>query len=515
MGADVVEDGRPRTGRAPILAGLAVAAAGAAIGLAAEFHYLGWTSIPGNSCGSRGPSCPDGTVPTILLAFLFSFAGVISAIAALSVFSRFRFGPAVPVSLLAAGVLIALWPGWEAYAWMRGPVLDSAWQGQRDRPSTVRGLGVWSVGEDSATVVRVRSDALVAYASQDGDRGWDLKAPARASVCGMSDAVVDGIGLVAFGRYHQRCDTVWGVDVRTGRKVWERRISGVPEFTAATDGLLTADAGVAVALADGAVRGYGLADGAPRWRTKLTGPRAAERGVRCQPKVASAAGGTTRVVVSCTEHGTFRSAELVTLDSATGKEESRRALPVESSVNTVLVVSADPFVLLVKEDDKRGVAAVLSYGRSGGEPVRIPLAADEEDLSVVPEGVGFAARPPLHAVVSGDALIVAATEPGADDPERVSAYSLRDGRHLWRTGLGTPVAALSPAGKGQVAVLGVNDRLWTLSDQGDRRGEDDGAMLRDVDRRIESGSYLLKSGDTWVVVNSNGDAYPPALALRP
>ena len=498
---------------------LLVAAGGAVVGLAVEFHYLGWTSIPGGSCGSDYDPCPDGTTPTLLLAFLFTFGGIGALGGAFAWFTGIRPGKALPAVLASAGVLVALWPGWQAYLWMRGPVLDPVWQAGPDRPATVRGLGVWTVGEDAGTVVRVRGDALVAYDSRAGDRRWILRAPVREAVCGMSDTVVDGTGLVAFGRYGKACDTIWGVDVGSGRKVWEQHISGVPLFTSGSDSLLAADTGVAVALVDGAVRGYGLADGAPRWTAKLTEPDTAEDDdLVCQPQVASAAGGSTRVVVTCVNAATdSRSAHLVTLDNATGKERGNRELPVESSVSTVMVVSADPFTLLLKEEDERGVAAVLAYAGTGGDPVSIPLTADEEDLVVSPESSGsFTARPALQATVSDGALVVATRKPGADYPEGVSAYALSDGQRLWHADLGTTVIAVAPAGKGRVAVLGATDRLWTLaSGDGRRVGESDGTMLRDVDGKIENYAQLLKADDTWIVVNSDGDSHPPVLALRP
>ncbi|MCE0446219.1 hypothetical protein LT493_19820 [Streptomyces tricolor] len=54
----MVQDGRPGTGWRGVRAGLAVVATGAAAGLAVEFHILGWTSIPGGSCGGRYRPCP-------------------------------------------------------------------------------------------------------------------------------------------------------------------------------------------------------------------------------------------------------------------------------------------------------------------------------------------------------------------------------------------------------------------------------------------------------------------------
>ncbi|MER6342872.1 outer membrane protein assembly factor BamB family protein [Streptomyces sp. NPDC001595] len=431
-----------------------------------------------------------------------------------------RRGWKLPTTLLAVGALLVLWPGWQGYLWMRGPVLDVAWQAVPDRPATVRAVGAWAVGEDAETVVRARGDALIAYDSRAGDRRWVLRAPVRKSVCGMSDTVVDGIGLVAFSRHDKPCDTVWGVGVRDGRKVWERELDGVSAFSSASDGLLAADGDTAVALADDAVRGFGLADGTPRWTTRLTEPKSVEPAddeVECRPKVGSAAGGTTRVVVQCDTFLDFRSAWLVTLDNATGKETARQRLPVESPVVGAMVVAAEPFTLLLTEEDDRGVAAVLSFA-GDGDPVRIPLTADQEDLVIDTAAYpkGFLARPALTAVVRDEVLVVAATEPGGDSPERIVAHSLRDGRRMWHADLGIPVVALAPDGDGELAVLGANQRLWTIGvADGAWRGESDGTTIREAGGLIETCAQLLRAGDTWVAVNPNGVHHPPLLAFRP
>ncbi|MFI1416543.1 PQQ-binding-like beta-propeller repeat protein [Streptomyces sp. NPDC020731] len=521
MGKKMVEDGRP-SGTRPLGKAALVVGAGALIGLAVEFHWLGWSSIPGNSCGGGHRPCPEGTTPTLILAFLFTFAGAVGLIAALAAFTQARPGKAVPGALAAAGVLIALWPGWQAYLWMRGPVLDHVWQAGPDRPASVRGVGAWTVGEDGGTVVRARTDALVAYDSGSGDRGWVLRAPVRESVCAMSERIVDGVGLVAFARDEKPCDTVWGVDVRSGRKVWERNISGrTVLYGRGGGGLLTADAGVAVASAEHSVHGYGLADGAVRWTAKLV-PAAgtgSEDHVECEPVTASAAGATTTVAVTCGSYKGFHSAYLLTLDTATGKELSRRELPVESYLSSAAVLSAEPFTLLVREEDERGLAAVLSYGDPGDpkrEPVTIPLTADEEDLAVTASDPVFAARPVFRAMVADGTLIVAAAKPEGDYPEQVSAYSLDDGRRRWHTDLGTTVVALAPAGRDRVAVLGESQRLWTLTtDDGTRVGEEDGTTVRDISFKLDSGPQLVRAGDGWVIVNADGDNRPPVLAVGP
>ncbi|MEU6669873.1 PQQ-binding-like beta-propeller repeat protein [Streptomyces sp. NPDC046727] len=480
--------------------------AGAAAGLAVEFHLLGWTSIPGNSCGGRYRPCPDGTTPTLVLAFALTFVGYIALLVTIGKFTDRRPGKAVPAALAVVGVLLALWPGWQAYLWLRGPVLDLAWQAGPDRPSSVRGEGVWTVGEHGSTVVRVRSDALVAHTAHDGDRRWTLRAPVRESVCGMSAGVADGVGLVAFARHDNPCDTLWGVDTRTGRRLWERKISGV---TTGTDGVLAADGHVALALTGTGVRAYGLTDGRRRWSADLRGRKTDET---CAPRVVSAAHGTARAVVTC-RTGDKDSARLVILDNATGEQRGSRPLPVESPVDTVMVIAADPFTLLLKESDERGVAAVLSYPDDDADPVRIPLSADDENLAVQEIlGEGLTARPAPKATISSGTLVVATGKPGGYGVDHVSGYALRDGRRLWRAGV-DGVAGLVPVDHDRVAVLSQNGRLWTFdAADGDRIGEDDGIMVRT--NRLATRTQLLRADGTWIVVNGEGTEEPPLYGLR-
>ncbi|MFD7299533.1 hypothetical protein ACFV83_01135 [Streptomyces pharetrae] len=112
-------------------------------------------------------------------------------------------------------------------------------------------------------------------------------------MCARSDTVVDGIRLIAFGRHDKPCDTVRGIDVRDGRKVGERDLDGIALY--AFDGaVLAAGQGVAV-LADQAVHGYALADGAPRWATRPTEPKGGRAPVRTADGTRLGASGGTSV----------------------------------------------------------------------------------------------------------------------------------------------------------------------------------------------------------------------------
>jgi hypothetical protein len=88
----VVQDGTPRTKVRAVWAGLAVAAAGAAVGLAVEFVILAFTSVPGGPCGGRYRPCPDGTTPTVGLAATLAVVGFFVLRAALDTADGRRIG---------------------------------------------------------------------------------------------------------------------------------------------------------------------------------------------------------------------------------------------------------------------------------------------------------------------------------------------------------------------------------------------------------------------------------------
>ncbi|WP_432177493.1 PQQ-binding-like beta-propeller repeat protein [Streptomyces sp. NBC_00063] len=476
--------------------------AGLVVGLAVAFHWFGWTSIPGNACGGRFNPCPDGTTPTILLAFLCSFVGMGLATWRVGELTRVRPGKVLPAVLVVTGMVLAFWPGWQAYAWMRGPVVDRAWAAPVDRPGTVKGVGNWVL---DGAVVRARTDGLTSYDLADGRERWSVDAPVRGSACAMSDTVVDGIGVIAFGREDEPCDTVWGVDTRSGRKLWGRKITGGAGFGPPTDGRVAADSGVAVVLEDTAVRGFALRAGVARWKVDL--------GAGCSPVVASAAAGRTRVAVQCTRGSAFRSLELVSLDTATGTHVRRTALPAESRWEAVMVLSARPFALWLKEKDDRGTDAVLTFDDRDRLRGTVKVSAREEDLRMtVDAGPGFDARPALRAVVVGDILVTAVTKPGEAVPGAVSGYGLGSGRRLWHAGAGGPVTALTRLNGNRLAVL-AGGRIGSLDPRTGHLTK--GPLIREGADDVAEAAQLVPGRDGgWILVNPDGTGVtPPLLAV--
>lgn len=503
----MVEDRRPARGTQGTVWGraLLVVTAGLVAGLAVSFHWFGWTSIPGNECGDGSRPCPEGTVPTILLAFLCTFAGMGLVTWRVAELTEVRPGKALPAVLVVVGMVLALWPGWRMYVWMRGPVLDRAWDVPVDRPSTVKGVGNWVV---NGAVVRARTDGLTSYDLADGRERWSVEAPVRGSACAMSDTVVDGVGIIAFGREEEPCDTVWGIDTASGRKLWERKITGVAG-TGPTDGRVAADSGVAVALEPTAVRGFALRTGVPGWKLDL--------GEGCSPVVASAAAGRTRVVVQCLRgaDSAFGSLELVSLDTAHGTQVRRTKLPAESRWETVFVVSGRPFVLWLKEKAERGTDAVLAFDDQDRLRGSVKISGREEDLHLTafPQQ-GFDARPSLRAAVVGDVLVTAVTQPGETDPAAVSGYALEGGRRLWHTGAGGAVTALTRVSEDRLVIL-AGARIRSLDPRTGHLAE--GPLLREGAEDVAGAPQLIPGReDRWVLVNPDGTgATPPLLGVRP
>ncbi|MCZ2526242.1 MULTISPECIES: PQQ-binding-like beta-propeller repeat protein [Streptomyces] len=496
-------------------------AGGAVVGLAVMYHLLGWTVLvieSGGGCGGRYSPCPRGIGTAILLAFAFTVAGALLLQKAREATERLLRGHRFTAVVLA-GAVLAVWPGWLGYQWLRGPHAELVWQAAADRPSSVRGVGNWGVG---GAVVRGRTDGLTSYAVGDGAERWNLPAPARESVCRMSRGTADGTGLVGSGRHGKPCATVTAVDLETGRALWtERAGKGDPHRNYDAAAGLAVAGGLAVVAETGAgteaVTALSLEDGSRAWSRK------AGRG--CSVSGVHASDSRVLVVSSCfdghdyaTDQDDERTADAAALDPRTGKQQWRAVLPVESTLENLSLLSADPAVLLVDEEDERGTAAVLALDDSGRTTATIPLAGRTESLSALPEWTtGFPARPVLRAVVHDGLFVTAVTAPGDDEPYGVAAHLLADGRRVWGTEFEEPVRSLAVRGDELALVTGheYGDRslLHILEGRtGIRR--DEGVVLRGA--KLEGGAEHLPAGKGMhVFVNSDGTGdHRPALALR-
>ncbi|MEU9338568.1 PQQ-binding-like beta-propeller repeat protein [Streptomyces sp. NPDC048290] len=343
----------------------------------------------------------------------------------------------VAVPALCLALLAGLWAWWpdgpHTPATAPGPTARPVvgWQVAATGGRYDEGPGAWGVGD---TVVQGRRDGLFAYAAGDGAVLWTVTPPRHATVCAMSPGVVQGVGLVAFGRRGRPCATLVAVRAADGTEVWRRTLTG--------GGLVTG--GLAVGGATGstvvtaepeAVRARSAETGAQRWW----------RGVPddCAPRALGADTDRTLLVEQC---GTR--ARLIALDTRTGGQRWVRALPVGTPEVTAAVVSATPAVLALSEEDPRGTRAYLGFDGRGRRTATVPLSGPGGEL-VAPDGVWAGTGAESPPLVVGD-LLVALVRRAALVPDCVVAYSLTTGREVWEhrpRGLTTSALAREPDGR--------------------------------------------------------------------
>ncbi|MFD0638262.1 PQQ-binding-like beta-propeller repeat protein [Catenulispora yoronensis] len=369
----------------------------------------------------------------LLLAFLWTFAGIGTAIAAFVVaakaWSRRRL---LANSVFVAGMVLGTAPGLAGYHWLRtgewkvsaaGPKTPAApaslhklWAASSDRPSNVRSEGHWAT-QDGA-VVRVRTDKAIAYDAATGATRWTLSFPGEDALCSMSRDVADGVGLLSYAPDGQKCSGVVAVDMTTGKELWhtDRVTQDVAMGSGVTIDVLSPVPGVAVVLEDVDVKAFNLRTGNLLWQTPI--------GDGCSSTGLLAAKTSTLVGIDCGDAG----GKLLSLDTTTGKLLWQAKPPFNGKWKSgPEFLSADPAVVHLDEVGSRGQDVIVSYNNVGTQRTVIPVSGPDEDVA---SGALQVAVSPTF-VVSGDTLIVPATLPGNTSGGRVSAYSLATGRRIW------------------------------------------------------------------------------------
>ncbi|MFD7260612.1 PQQ-binding-like beta-propeller repeat protein [Streptomyces sp. NPDC059874] len=444
------------------------------------FCRLAFVETYGNECGFD--SCPRG------MGWLMLFTPLLGILTVMSLTLGKR-EPDLPRSCLGRVVtvvlaLVALWPGWQAYEWMRGPQMYmSGWQAP-DQPASVQPVGVWAV-ERWPMLVRARTDVLVAFDS-GGRRGWQLGAPEGVSVCALSRTTSSDIGLVVYDRGDGCGVRVEAVELTEGRRLWRRDAQGTRVAVVGR---------TAVVAEAGSVVGLDLREGGELWRTGIP--------AECRVEAVDGAGERALYVEQCGE----AAARITAVDARTGARAWQSALPTASPLSEVRVLSAQPLALRVKEAAARGTDAVLLFDGEGRARGSVPAAGPEGELPAEPE--------PL---VSGELLVMPVK---VGKKAGVSAYSLTDGHRVWRTGFGgETVRALGPGRRtGEVAVVS-SGHPWTYLTRlglagGERREES--TVLREVPL---AGRFVFYPGPpgSYVFVNlgrEESEPLPPTFEVLP
>ncbi|MFC9700614.1 PQQ-binding-like beta-propeller repeat protein [Streptomyces sp. NPDC056943] len=352
-----------------------------------------------------------------------------------------------------------------------------------------RGVGSWGLG---SAVVQGRIDGLFAYDAADGSVRWSVPAPTREALCGITPDVEEGIGLVAHGRHDKPCATLVAVRTSDGKVMWQRKLAG----NGLVEGALAVGGTTAVTAEDGAVRARSTESGEQRWERK------APKG--CEPLALDADATRTLLVEQC-----GKGARLLALDTRTGARRWTRDLPVESKA-TASVVSVSPAVVAVDEADARGTHAFLGFDDKGAPTVSVPLSGPEGVLSASGAvGDGRTVRPLVL-----DGLLITLAEHESMVPDRVVAYSLKDGRKAWTHDNEGQTMTLAAEPDGRVAYLG-SDASVTLLDPA--TGKAATVLKPDVDKLpdISIEPELLPVPGGHVVLNQIlMQSEPAAFALR-
>jgi outer membrane protein assembly factor BamB len=268
-------------------------------------------------------------------------------------------------------------------------------------------------------IVRAQSDGVIAYAVADGAQLWGLPVPAGKTVCTASLTAPTGVALIAYGTA-KGCDTVAGVDLRTGAQTFTARIA-VPEAvgrSAPEPPVITqADNGIAVVRADKVVTGFDLASGRPLWT------RGAEKGCYLQGDLGTD-GDTTVVSQGCG----FRTPDhLLALDAATGEIRWNATLP--TGWLTTDIISAKPTVIkLITMSESK----IVSFDERGVKLAEIPEKVAGMLLDSREVGLELRKGQPRYRMWAvGTTLFTPVMTQGDGDEGQFAAFDLVTGKVRW------------------------------------------------------------------------------------
>ncbi|MGW0748344.1 outer membrane protein assembly factor BamB family protein [Streptomyces sp. NPDC002587] len=415
-------------------------------------------------CSSGG--CPRGLGPLVLWA---PAAGLVAGGLWRSAVKGRGYRSAVGWVAAVAVALVALWPGWLGFSWLRGPHMDLFSYQVPDGAGADKPVGSWAGDPFTGFVIRGRADVVTGY-NGEGRRGWDLPAPAGGAVCAMSGDTPSGTGLLTLATAESTCgNRLMAVDVTSGKQLWTKDI---PKLV----GKPAAGGSLAVTATADAVHAHDLLTGAERWRSPLPAGAVASE----------VAAGPDRVLLLAR---TDKDSKLFALDARTGAVAWQFPMPV--GYESPRIVSASP-------------AAAVGDGRllvfdGAGRP------REQSQAPYVPT-TGAAAW-----LVAGDVLYAAVPE--REKREVLAAFSLKDGHHLWTRAFDHDwrIRALAADRTGRIAVVteGAYTHLWHL-DPGTGKPGGESTVLRG----LRLGESFALYGRTFVNLDDNG-RLPPIFDVAP
>lgn len=215
----------------------------------------------------------------------------------------------------------------------------------------------WLVGD---TVVFPQPDRVLALTQRSGRKVWEFGLPGLAGICGAATRPAGNVAVVVYG-VGTSCDTVVGLDVTSGRSVWQTAWSdadAVEDRNAVAvelvgDTVLVGVPGVATA--------YSAADGAVLWKLSDVLP---EPTSLCSRNEQILGGESLVAWRSCSDLRAKTSGEVWSLDPRTGTPLWRWPVPGGETFQTVRVTTTAP-VTVVRERLKATTVTILG---PDGEP---------------------------------------------------------------------------------------------------------------------------------------------------
>lgn len=227
-------------------------------------------------------------------------------------------------------------------------------------------------------VVRVQPDGVLAYQLTDGAEAWGVPAPDGTTICAATRVLADGFGAVAYGT-DTRCDTVSGVDARSGKLTWTFKV--VMPARSARGPLLAPRLRIAgptlLVQAGNRLTGLGMTNGVKHW-SLISSPG-------CTLADVTAGAELMFTAESCSD-----GALLSSMDPLTGRERwhrTDRTGPGDSGLRQFL--TAEPLVVNGVADEPYRVLGERGEQLSVLDPAKIGVRLNQLPLnrSTAVEGV--------------------------------------------------------------------------------------------------------------------------------
>ncbi|GII94673.1 outer membrane protein assembly factor BamB family protein [Sinosporangium siamense] len=311
-------------------------------------------------------------------------------------------------------------------------------------PRNLRGIDYDSVSTEGswATATRYISggkSGVTGYDAVTGEQKWVV--PFTGGICKASEGMT-GSGWVAVmsndtWRWQSACTRLTVIDLKSGRKVWEKRISsevaghGLLMTVAVTDGV------IAVGWEDGSM-GFQTATGDRLWSKPPPG---------CLMEAHTS--GPRLLSLSICRNGRSRVQER---DLRSGKTIRTYRLP--PGIHNAWIVSTDPVVLGVATKSDLLDADRLVIMADNGK-VQATIDIGKRYVAGCGQNDGTCAA----TVVTKDTLYISTTQPDREKPSAIVAFDVKTGKRKWASktpvspGLGTMIPLRTEGEDGLIAYL--------------------------------------------------------------